>query len=130
MLVVFLVVIHSSALALLPWLALPLGLGLVVGMGVIISGYLNLREQALLVAPRAIVRVVWDQGEDAWYLYRRDGRKCVSRLLTGWFIGPRLIILHFRWGSWWRRTSVVFLPDNTDPETLRRLRVRMQIRRF
>jgi toxin CptA len=128
-LIVFLVAIHGGALGLLPWLALPWGLVILLGVGVMVSGYLSLREQALLATPRAIVQVSWDRGEDSWHLYQRDGRERVGKLFTGYFIGPRLVILNFVLGPWWRRVNIVFLPDNTDPESLRRLRVRMQIRR-
>lgn len=126
-LVIFLTVTHGVGLLLLPWLALPWGLAWILGVGIVVSFYLNLRGHALLSSPRAIVQITWD-GQGAWRLRQRNGRERVGQLLPGYFAGPRLVLLNFALGPW-RRTSVVLLPDNSESEALRRLRVRLRVRR-
>lgn len=59
-----------------------------------------------------------------WILQTTDGRKHPGRLLDSTYVHPRLVILNFALDGIARR-SVVLLPDSTDPDDLRRLRVRL-----
>jgi toxin CptA len=127
-LVVYLVVAHSGILALLPWLALSWALIVSFMVAIVTSFYFSLRRQALLSSPRAIVQIIWDS-QNVWLLHQRNGIECVGKLLPSCFVGPRLVVLNFVVGFWWRRISVILLPDNVDSEALRRLRVRLRITR-
>lgn len=127
-LMIFLTVTHGVGLLVLPWLALPWGLAWILGVGIIVSFCLNWRSHALLSGPRAIVQIVWD-GQGVWHLRQRNDIEWTGELLPGYFAGPRLVLLSFVLGPWWRRTSVVLLPDNSESEALRRLRVRLRIAR-
>lgn len=128
-LAVYLAAVHSGVLALLPWLALAWELATLLSMAIIASFCLSLRSQALLLSPKAIVEISWDS-ERVWRLRQRNGIEWVGKLLPGCFVGPRLVVLNFALGSQWRRAGVVLLPDNANPETLRRLRVRLRATRF
>ncbi|EDZ67956.1 protein YgfX [Nitrosococcus oceani] len=125
-LVVYLVAVHGGVLALLPRLALSWELSILLSSAVIASFYLSLRGQALLLSSKAVVQIFWDS-DNVWYLRRRNGREYIGKLLPGCFVGSRLVVLNFVLGAWWQRTSVVLLSDNVDPESLRRLRVRLRI---
>lgn len=127
-LAVFLATLHGGGLLLLPWLAIPWGLAGCLGIGIIISFYLSLRNQALLLSSRAIVQISWD-GQGVWRLRQRNGMEWVGKLLPGYFSGSQLVLLSFMLQPWWRRANVVFLADNIEPETLRRLRVRLRVTR-
>lgn len=127
-LAVFLTAIHGGGLLLLPWLAIPWELAGCLGAGIAVSFYLSLRGQALLSSSGAIVQVSWD-GQGVWRLRQRNGIEWVGKLLPGYFSGPQLVLLNFMLQPWWRRANVVFLADNIEPETLRRLRVRLRVTR-
>lgn len=125
---IFLTVTHGGGLLLLLWLALPGGLMGCLSLGICVSLHQSLRGQALLSSSRAIIEVSWD-GEGVWRLRQRNGREWIGKLLPGYFVGPRLVLLSFVQRPWWRRASVVFLSDNIEAESLRRLRVRLRITR-
>lgn len=127
-LAVFLTALHGGGLLLLPWLAIPWELAGCLGIGISVSFYLSLRGQALLSSPRAIVQVSWD-GQGVWRLRQRNGIEWIGKLLPGYFSGPHLVLLNFILRPWWRQANVVFLADNIEPETLRRLRVRLRVTR-
>jgi toxin CptA len=127
-LVVYLAAIYGGTLALLPWLALPWGLMVFLNIAIFTGFYFSLHNQALLSSPRAIVQITWDS-QSVWLLHQRNGIEYVGKLLSGYFVGPRLVVLSFVVGIWWRRKNVVLLSDNVDSEALRRLRVRLRIAR-
>jgi toxin CptA len=68
--------------------------------------------------------VWWPDG--AWSLIRGDGRERDGRLLGSTYVSPALVVLNFRCGRW-RTASLVLLPDNLEPDLLRRLRVRLRL---
>jgi toxin CptA len=98
-------------------------------------------------APR---QAIW-HAEGHWTLTLGDGRELPARLLATTYVTPALLILNFRLGtgeggasprglaSWgraiahpatllpWSIRSLVLLPDNLDPDLLRRLRVRLRL---
>jgi len=59
-----------------------------------------------------------------WRLHRANGLQQEAHL-QGHYLHPQLVILNFALGRF-RRRSVVVLPDSSDPEEIRRLRVRLQ----
>lgn len=62
-----------------------------------------------------------------WRLETGDGAFHCARL-TGGYAHPRIVILNFRLENG-RRRSLALLPDSTDPDTLRWLRVWLRTRR-
>ncbi len=52
-----------------------------------------------------------------------DGRAVTGRLLSGWFASPLLIVAQIRCEDEWLARKLVLLPDSSDSETLRRLRI-------
>ncbi len=128
-LTLFLVATHGVGLLLLPWVALPWELAGCLGLGISVSLYRSLRDQALLSSSRAIIEVSWD-GEGVWRLRQRNGIEWRGKLLPSYYAGPRLILLSFVLGPVWRRASIVLLPGSIELQALRRLRVRLRITRL
>lgn len=122
-LAVYLASIHGGVLMLLPWLALPWELVVGLSIAIFTSFYFTLRNHVLLSSPKAIIQILWDD-QGVWFLRQRDGIEYVGKLLSGCFVGSRVVVLSFSRG-FWRRIGIVLLPDNLDPEVLRRLRVRL-----
>jgi toxin CptA len=125
-LAVYIATAHGGVLVLLPWLDLPWELIVFLSISVFASFYFSLQNQALLSSPRAVVQIIWDS-QSIWFLHQRNGIEHVGKLLPSCFVGPRLMVLNFVVGVWWRRVSVILLLDNIDPEALRRLQVRLRI---
>ncbi len=73
---------------------------------------------------RSGVSVIEWLGDGRWMLSEGDGLPREARLLDGGFVSTRLIILRFRLGRFHRR-SVILLPDNSDADQLRKLRIRL-----
>jgi hypothetical protein len=71
-----------------------------------------------------IVRAVWDElGQ--WRLWLANGTESDVQLLGDSFVTPEVMILNFSEGR--RRFHLVVLHDALDPDTLRRLRVRLML---
>ncbi len=121
----FITVIHTAALLVLPFAGLPLPLVFPIAMAVIRSGRQAWRRHVSMTHPAAIRRLCW--GDDGrWRLGYRDGTQRQATLAPRVYIHPRLVILCFRL-SRWRTSSVLLTTDRLDPGTLRRLRVRLQL---
>ena len=73
-------------------------------------------------SPWFIARATWSS-DGQWTLRGADGREQSARL-QGYYLHPQLVILNFSLGRF-RRRSLVLLPDASDPEAIRRLRVRL-----
>lgn len=73
-------------------------------------------------------RAIWDN-DDRWQLI--DDRQNIhdATLLATTVVHPKLVIVNLRLPDmpWYcRYRSLIFLPDNIDPETFRRLRIRLR----
>lgn len=78
-------------------------------------------------AQRNALHPVWLHlnARDAWWLIEAGADAQRLRLLAGAFVHPRLIVLRFSTAGSGRRTFLL-CADNADPDTLRRLRVRLR----
>lgn len=116
-------VLHGGALPMI--LALPVD-GWLAGVLLIALVFSLLRTLAgpvLMRRDSAIVAAAW-LGDGRWRLRRRDGVEQEARLLPDSYVHPWLTVLNFRAA---RRCSLVLPWDSLDPETFRRLRVRLQL---
>ena len=73
----------------------------------------------------SVERLVWD-AQGMWRLWLRDGRVYQAELLPAAYVQRFLAVLRFRCEDGRTRTAIL-LPDAVEPETFRRLRVRMTI---
>jgi hypothetical protein len=112
---------HGGALVLLP--LLPLGAFVAAALGglIILSWSWNHVLHVARRADRSLVSLVW-LADGEWRLTERGGATRTGRLRWDSYVHPWLTVLNFT-GA--RRCSVVLLPDSLDPETFRRLRVRL-----
>lgn len=119
-----LVLAHGGALALLVLLPLAWWARVLLTGALLCSLWLTLNRHALRRGESAITRLVWEN-DDTWLLMRADGKEQRAQLKPGSYASPRLVILNFDAGR--RPLSVVLLPDAADTESLRKLRVRLQM---
>lgn len=73
-------------------------------------------------------RAVWDN-DDRWLLTGDRQKTYDATLLPTTFVHPKLVIVNLLlpdmpWYSRYR--SMIFVPDNIDPQTFRRLRIRLR----
>jgi toxin CptA len=93
---------------------------------ILISGYLGWSGFVRFQGARVTRRIeLSSKGE--WTLFDGNGEEKAVRLRGGSFVSNRLMVLDFSLGNW-RRRSVVLLPENTQPDQLRRLRVYLRHR--
>lgn len=74
-----------------------------------------------------IKSIVWGH-DDLWMLTTAQGEELQARLLTSTFVHPKLTTVNLKLSGmpWYKRyRSFVFMQDNLDAETFRRLRVRL-----
>lgn len=116
-LLIYLVLIHALALAVL---AAPLNLSLTLRLAVAAAVVLSFIRQIIRVPPR---HLVWESDGD-WQLLFQDGSEYTGQLRPDSYVSPLLVILRFQLeqGGY---CSVVMLPDILDPQSFRRLRVRL-----
>ncbi len=72
--------------------------------------------------------VVWDEN-DQWQLTTGRGQHYTAQLLSTTYVSAHLVAINLRLENqgWYRRyRSIVLLSDNIDPETFRRLRIRLR----
>lgn len=62
---------------------------------------------------------------DEWSLVNANGERISARLLAGFFVSTRLVIVRLK-ARGKRPLHVVLTPANTPPDALRRLRVRLR----
>ncbi|CAK0751466.1 toxin CptA [Gammaproteobacteria bacterium] len=124
----FLLIIHGSALALVPVLTLPIWTDMGIALGVAINLAVTLRTHALLQSGNAVVRLVWNNDE-RWILAYANGVVRHAELIPGSFVHPYLVILNFYISDasfFFRHHSVVLAVDAVDSTTFRRLRARLR----
>lgn len=121
----FILTTHGGAVVLL-LISLPIWAGLLLSTGVIASLVLTLNRHVLMRGPQAFTELNWDS-EGNWTLIDLDGKTHRARLLGSTYVYVSLVILNFEVNR--RNRSVILLPDAIDKETLRRLRVRLNIER-
>jgi len=123
-LLVGLVAVHLLAAASLFFVQLPLWLKWLLGSLVGLSLIGNLLCQGALRTRFFIDRIRCT--DEQWFVRMADGQERLARLI-GFYSQPSVTILNFSFNFWHRR-SVILLPDVTDPDEIRRLRVYLRIR--
>lgn len=121
-----LAVCHLLALISLLICDLPVSITLSLGMLIAFSLVLNYARYGHRHSRWFVERVAC-LADGNWALQTADGRHHMAQLLDSSYVHPRLVILNFALGTFARR-SVVLLPDSTDANDLRRLRVRLLTR--
>ena len=119
----FILTTHGGAVVLL-LVSLPVWAGVLLSAGVMTSLVYTLNRHVLLRGPTAYVDLNWDS-EGNWTLLDRGGKAHQARLLRSSCLYVSLVILNFEVER--RNHSVILLPDAIDKDTLRRLRVRLNI---
>lgn len=117
--------LHAGVLALL-MSALPAGPGMaLLAMGVALSWLWLRRHPVFGFGRRALVRLTWHAGADAWTLHESGGRRHDAVLEGSTLVHDWLILLNFSLPDGARRRRAL-LGDELEPETLRRLRARLR----
>jgi toxin CptA len=86
----------------------------------------ELRRHVLRRHPRAVVRLLAGT-EGEWTLGLADGTTVAAERLPGTVVHPWLVVLHLRSNGPRRRWSVPIAADALDPDSHRRLRVRLNL---
>ncbi len=84
----------------------------------------SLRQYVLRFSPSSLEELQLN-ADGEWLLTNAQGETHLAELLPGAFVHPWLIALRFKVEG--RTQPVVLLPDQADPDTLRRLRVRLRL---
>lgn len=124
-LLIVLLVAHGGALVFIWALTIPLWLILVIALVIAISLIYSLKRHYLRNTDNAIVQAVWD-ADDNWHLLFADHTTAVGRVLPDSYIHPWLVVLNFATQNPNRKYSLPLLSDSLDPDTHRRLRVRLR----
>lgn len=117
-----LVTVH--ALTVFAMLALPLALWVRVAACIVLLANMvpMVRKHALINSARACVRLrINAHGECELQL--RNGDLMHGRLRAGWLASPLLIAIQIRLSDRSLPRNIALLPDSSDRETLRRLRI-------
>jgi len=116
-LTVYLLLVHALALTVI---AAPLNLSLTLRLAVAAAVLLSFIWQINRKPPR---RLVWESDGD-WQLFFADASERTGQLRPDSYVSPWLVILRFKLVKG-GRCSVVIMPDMLDPQSFRRLRVRL-----
>ena len=116
---------HVAALAVLPWLQLPLWVLAPTALLLVLSYRQSRRIHVRHRHPGCIRQLVWGSGND-WWLSLASGKRVRARLRPFAFVHPRLVILYFLQADG-RACHSVLPADSLDPVLFRRLRVRLRI---
>jgi hypothetical protein len=101
-------------------IAAPLNLSLTLRLAVAAAVVLSFVRQITRLPPR---RLAWQTDGD-WQLLFQDGSDRTGQLRPDTYVSLWLVILRFQLEQG-GRCSVVILPDMLDPQSFRRLRVRL-----
>jgi hypothetical protein len=108
--------------------ALPPGAPMVaLAAAVAASWFWTRRHAAFGHGPRALARLTW-QADGSWRVHDAAGRQAEAELLGDSLVHERLLVLNFRLKDGGRRSRAL-LGDETDEDSLRRLRARLGMAR-
>jgi len=126
---------HTGALVLVILISLPWAVQLLFSLFVVASFFILAFRFGWIASWSAVSRFMiagkairWDEN-DQWWLLSQDNREYHAELLPTSYVHHIMVIVNLRLtGQPWykRRVSVVFLPDNIEAETFRRLRIRLR----
>jgi len=118
---VFLAAHLGAVLAVLP-LDLPLEIKIGLLAILAISMFVVLRSKGLA----NVKNLTWKEGNE-WVLELGDGSQYETHLLPSSYVSPWLVVLNFEKTNESKKRSVTLFRDALDPESFRRLRVRLGI---
>lgn len=117
--------IHTAVLV-LALAALPSGPGMAgMAVAVALSWLWTRRHPAFGHGPRALARLTW-HADGSWRIHDTAGASFDAELLGSSLVHTHLLVLNFRLKSDGRRTRAL-LGDETDADSLRRLRARLAL---
>lgn len=112
----------------LPLLALPPWVKLLLAAIILASLAYYLRRDALLLAADSCIGVVFE--EDAVTLRLRNGTRLYGVLAADTLVTPLLTVLRVKTSGWHASRSIVILPGSMNPESFRQLRVGLKWKGF
>jgi toxin CptA len=121
----WLLLAHAAAATVLPFVALPLPVVLLVAAGILYSLCRYWPRQASRTSAGAIRTLSWDS-DWSCQLQLQGGESRRATLCQQAFVQPWLVILQLSEGGRSRRCLVI-MPDMLDGESFRRLRVRLMM---
>ncbi|MBP9605129.1 MAG: hypothetical protein KBE53_13760 [Chromatiaceae bacterium] len=122
-LAIMVLVVHGLTLVVVTLLPLALSGRAGLALAVLLGLALNLGGSVWHLWPWSLRAAVW-RPDGTWSLIQGDGRERDGRLLGSTYVSPALVVLNFRCDRW-RTASLDLLPDNLEPDLLRRMRVRL-----
>jgi len=122
-LALFVLAAHGLTLAVVVHLPLPLSGRTGLALAVLVGLALSLGGPVRHLWPWSVREAVWHP-DGTWSLTLVKGGAQDGRLLGSTYVSPALVALNFRCGRW-RTRSLILMPDNLEPDLLRRLRVRL-----
>lgn len=120
----FVILTHGSAAAVLTMLSPDWLVGLLLVL-VGLSFAQILLTHVLRRTPWSIRSAVWNP-DGTWVIQLVSGVEQETRLVTGTFVSPSLVVLRFRAG-WLRRHALPLFADALEGDQLRQLRQRLRI---
>lgn len=117
-------VLHLFAITLAFLAEPPKGLGIVLSLLILASWFRLRRPASAGFGAAAITRLVWHAEGGLWRVETASGHASEAELLGSSLVWPRLIVLNFKLKEGGKRTRL-FLGDEIDAESLRRLRARL-----
>lgn len=121
-LAVLLSLAHAAAGLVLWSLALPPGVKAVIAILLIVSLIYYLRKDALLTAHDAVIALMLTD-KMSCTLTMRSGQSMICSLSDSTFVAPYLTVITLQPVERFFVRDVVILPDSTDAEEFRRLRI-------
>lgn len=125
LLAALLTVVHLTALAMLPMLAVSQTLKIAAGAAVLVCFYRAIRAHALLLGERAIRELVWEPSGEI-LIVDGMGHARPAAVSPDCFAHPFAIVLNLRLQDSARR-ALVLLPDSAPAHALRQLRMRLRM---
>lgn len=116
---------HLSALATLPYMALPGWIMIVIALIVGISLYRSIYTHVLLKGSRAVRALVWEASGEILVLDGK-GRQYQAALAPGSFAHPWAVIINLKPKGRLKR-ALVLMPDSVAVDILRQLRMRLRL---
>jgi len=117
-----LITMHAAAIVAISVLPVPLWLRVAANVMLLASAVLMVRRYALLKGPQACSKLRISKEGDCRLELTTD-RAARGRLQSGWLASPLLVVARVRCNGERLARKIVLLPDSTDADTLRRLRI-------
>ena len=117
-----LITMYGAAIVAMSVLPIPLWLRVAADVMLLASAVLNVRRYAFLKGSQACSRLRISKDGDCRLELPND-RVATGRLQSGWLASPLLVVARVRCNGERLARKIVLLPDSTDADTLRRLRI-------